>query len=148
MNYQMVKFVKLHEKRELIELNNSYTYRNDKKYKWLQRLCFFILGKIGAWNQEKTVKYTRITFKTDDFMKAIFTQKDELARWFNRDGIKILIGGEDFQKLMHSEMIRDSFRFHASYHFGCGKGRYQIYGLDATVIPWMKGILVLPKEEE
>ena len=50
-----------------------------------------------------------------------------------------LVGGEDFQQLMGSPEIHNVLNFSAPI----GWGR-EIYGLKVEVIPWMRGMVVLP----
>lgn len=139
MDKQRVNFVQIKEFRRTVEFKDSYQFRKDKKYHRLQRLCFWILEKIEAWNQESVVSYERVSFDTDDFIHLILAQQSWLSGFLGKNGRRILIGAEDFEKLMGMKEIQQSFNFSASYNDG-----RQIFGLEIEVIPWMRGILVLP----
>ena len=62
-------------------------------------------------------------------------------REFNYHPSRLLIGAEDFEELMHEKEISESMTFRANYY-----DHQEIVGLKVTVIPWMRGVLVLPKE--
>lgn len=125
-----------------------YQLRADRKHVWLQKLCFRILNKLGAnWIEDRTeVNYVQID--SSKFMRNIFTQIKEIQSEFQHKPKTILIGSEDYHKLMDDKDFHAMFRFEAEYHtsrrtqFGEYVGT--VDGLSVQVIPWMQGILVLP----
>ncbi len=75
----------------------------------------------------------------ETFMERIFKQKDGIERFFNRKPKTLLIGAEDYAELMHEVVSSQEFRFNAEYWY-----TNQPFGLNVRVIPWMRGILVMP----
>ena len=49
------------------------------------------------------------------------------------------IGAEDFAKLRRETATTTLFTFDAQYNDG-----YQLYGMKVDVVPWMRGLLVMP----
>jgi hypothetical protein len=85
------------------------------------------------------VTVTRHIIDSDVFMERIFKQQEHLLGYFNHKPKRLLIGSEDFSELMNSDEVRNVMMFNASYNYG-----REICGLQVEVIPWMRGILVMP----
>lgn len=136
----IVEFIETKDKMIRYQKNDSYAFRADRPHKWLQRLCCRIMQKLGAYDMGEKVTYTRHTIDPDVFMERIFRQAYHLEAHFNRKPKRILVGAEDFERIMNCSEIRQSFMFNASYNYG----REIICGLQVEVIPWMRGILVMP----
>jgi hypothetical protein len=134
-----MEFVQTEEKRTQYFRKDAYSFRKDRPYHRLQRLCFWILQKIGAFDVGENLTYTRHTIDTQSFMERLFRQQSHLEGYFNRRPKRLLIGAEDFAVMMGSEEIRQQLIFRTEY----GHGR-EIMGLQVEVIPWMRGILVMP----
>jgi hypothetical protein len=82
----------------------------------------------------------RTPVDAEEFMDKLWKQKRALFDQFNREPQQLIIGADDYEQMMHCENIRQLFTFNASYNYG----RNEIYGLKITVIPWMRGICVMP----
>ena len=109
----------------------------DKPRWWLVRL-------LGGECPFDSVKITRVPVSDKDFMERLWKQKRELVETFHREPTTLFIGGEDYEKLMNSPAVKQMFTVHATYNYG----RREIYGLTVRVIPWMRGILVMPEEQQ
>jgi hypothetical protein len=137
--YQKVDFVTLCERRVPFEKLTAFQFRKDRPAHWLQKACFFVLQKLGAFYMAETVTIERHTLDARTFMERLFKQQEGIARFFNYDSTTLLIGAEDYAELMHEASASQAFAFRAD--FGCGS---TILGLKVHVIPWMRGCLVLP----
>lgn len=124
-----------------IEDESAFQVRKDRPFLWLQRLCFWFLSRLGAYRLDDRVEMRRVAFNADKFMERLFQQKETLAREFNYHPDRLLIGAGDFEELMHETEIYSPFTFNANYY----QSR-QVYGLKVTVVPWMRGVLVVPNE--
>jgi len=138
--YQQVDFVTLCERRVPYEKPYAFQFRKDRPAHWLQRACFFVLRKLGAFYMDETVTIERHTLDARTFMERLFKQQEGIARFFNRDSTTLLIGAEGYAELMHEASASRDFAFRAE--FGCGT----ILGLKVHVVPWMRGCLVLPDD--
>lgn len=56
---------------------------------------------------------------------------------------KILIGSEDFSKLLGKPDINQYITFSSENRLG-GRLGYKICNITVEVIPWMKGVLLVP----
>lgn len=88
---------------------------------------------------DEHMKRTSFEFDTRILVENIFKKKSDLMRNFHKDGQRILIGGADFQELMATPFISTQFMFSAQ----CNSS-YGILGMNIEVIPWMRGMIVMP----
>lgn len=139
MNEQVIQFVKTTEKWHTVTVKDAYEFRKDRPARWLQSVCLWVLRKLGAFYQRDTVTIERHVLQAKTFMERLFKQRAEIASLLNREPKVMLIGSDDYFELMNEPAIHQSFVFDAEY----GKDR-RILGLEVRVIPWMRGVLVMP----
>jgi len=108
--------------------------------KWWDRPRWWLVKLLGGTNPHDTVKVIRVPVNGNDFMTRLWKQKRALVEQFRREPTTMLIGMEDYQELMSSQAVRDAFQFKASFNYG----EHEIYGLTVKVIPWMRGMVVMP----
>ena len=121
----------------------SFTFRSDRPCHWLQRLCLFVLRRLQCYELIPTYTVERRTIDSESFMQRLFEAHASLQREFYIKPNRLLIGSEDYAGLMREATASDYlFEFGADYRLN---GR--IHGLSVQVIPWMRGILVMPKEK-
>lgn len=136
-----IEFVHLKSVHQVIELRDAFEVRKDRPCVWLQRLCVWVLRKLRAYAQKDTVEIQRAVIDADTFMGRLFKQRRSLVEAFNSEPDRLLIGCEDYAELMNShEIMTRAFSFGARYGHG-----QRMLGLKVQVIPWMRGILVMPK---
>lgn len=142
-----IEFVHQRVDTEWVSIPEGYKFRPAGRLQWLQRAAWRLLGKFGALQQAVEPKFTvtRFSVDTDDFMERLFKQQESLLEGFNRDAGVVLIGGEDFSEMMALPEIRQAISFDSHLYRGDGHGARTIIGLTIKVVPWMRGVLVLPK---
>lgn len=116
------------------ELPNLYVPR------WWDRPRWWLVKLLGGKNPHDSVTVTRIPINDKDFMARLWKQKRALFDQFRREPATLWIGGEDYRELMSSPHIQQAFSFSASFNYG----RDEVYGLRVKVIPWMRGMVVMP----
>ena len=79
-------------------------------------------------------------------MVRITKQHESVFELLNRRPKKILIGAQDYAELMRETAVHYPFAFNASYEIG-ERGVARIMSLEVQVIPWMRGVLVVPPDE-
>ncbi len=129
--------------KKLTEFKDGFEFRSDKKYHSIQKVCFWILIKIGAYRRESVVTYKRYTISPDSFMERLFRQNNYLQREFNVKPSELFIGAEDYAIMMGSDEMKQMLSFNATYSHRDGYGSH-VMGLRIHVIPWMRGIIVMP----
>ena len=140
MNQEVV-FVETQRTSELRLREDRYQYMPKKGWAWLQRVCFWFLGRIGCNPFDEVVAYSRHRIDTQNLVKAIHEQHSGLLDMYHAvKAERLLIGSEDFARLMGAPEIQNMMSFHAAY----ANGR-AIFGMKVTVIPWMSGVLIVPR---
>jgi hypothetical protein len=133
--------------RALVELHTRFALRHDRPARWLQRLCFAVLRRLGAFAQE--VEHT-VAFRLDepDLVRRIDAQVLYVYRKTGRAPTRVVIGYDSWEELrarpdfwsyaslderMPSKVrIRDRF------------GDIDFMGCSVELVPWLSGALVLP----
>jgi len=128
-----------HERTSIFtELDDRFGFRKDRPHKWLQRICLEILRRLGCNIIAETFAYKRHLIDGGTFMSRLLEQKIAVEDFTYIRPSEVLIGGEDYHEMM-AEAAEDVFRFDSEYRLGS-----QVMGLKVTVVPWMRGVLVLP----
>ncbi len=136
---QRIQYANIKEVRTPYVKMDTFEFRRDKKYHWLQRLLFKILATLECHSMGEKVAYDCHEFNTDDLIDNLLKQKCGILEMYDMHGSKLLMGPKEFTELTNLPLIRQTCEFTCDYH----KGR-QIYGLNIRIIPWMVGILVVP----
>ena len=144
---QTVTFIKPYTATKTATDRSAFTVREDRPHLWLQKACCWVLGKLGAYRQDTQTKIEYRTIDADSFMVRIAKQHSAVFELLNRRPSELLIGAQDYAELMHEADTNFPFSFSASYAVG-ERGVAQIMGLNVRVIPWMRGVLVVPNEHD
>ena len=140
MNSQRVEFVLTKESSITTLVKDNFQFRKDKKYHRIQKLLFWGLKKLECYAETETVFFEKHTVATNNFLDALLQQEQELIALYNVRGAFVLIGSEDFSRMTNTPEIRNVFEFSSMYHRD-----NEICGMRVKVIPWMRGVLVVPE---
>lgn len=108
--------------------------------KWWDRPRWWMVRLLGGQCPFDSVKITRVPVNGKDVIDRLLKQKRKLVESFSREPKTLLIGGCDYAELMSCAQVREQFTVYADFHYG----KHEIYGLTIKVIPWMRGMIVLP----
>ncbi len=138
---QVVQFVSHTESISRVMSPNRYTYSPTrgrvlkKLQQWAWRFLFKTRAVAYAFDETTTVESHVVD--SGLFLDRLFQQRAELFDYWGREPKSLIIGREDYRELMGSAP-RGSFIFAADL------GRHTFVGLTVTVVPWMKGMVILP----
>lgn len=118
-----------------------FQVREDRPAVWLQRVCAWVLGRLGAVYMEERCRVTTHLVQPMRLLEAISRQRAEVFEHLGREGSSIAIGGEDYAELMRDPELRSLHFF--EFTTEC-RSAGRVFGLRIQIIPWMKGIVVLP----
>lgn len=148
-----VDFVGHIQTHQLFTHKERFEFNKKSRFHWLQRALLWGLAKLRCHAVDDRVIVTRQVIHRQDFIDYIARQQRELLDLHYHRGSRVLIGAQDFEEIMHSKEIHQMFTFrvdYATYHKSdrpwAEPHRRELCGMLITVVPWMKGILVLPKE--
>ncbi len=125
------------------------TPKGGKVRRYIGRLLEKALHKVSdvsPYFEEKTItEVERVTVDFTEVEKAIFDNVTNVRR-LNEEPFMVLMGGEQFH-MLESNMRSVSFRFPHDYRSNTyyGNEPIQFAGLEVKIVPWMDGILVVPK---
>lgn len=108
--------------------------------KWWDKPRWWLVRLLGGQCPHDTVKVIRVPVHGKTFMERLWKQRRVLVESFRREPTTLWMGAEDYEALMSSPAVRQEFTVHASFNYG----RQEVYSLTVRVIPWMRGILVMP----
>lgn len=134
---------------EVRQVTNAFTFREDLKHHWLQRACLWILMRIGAHQKVKdiTCSYKRAQIESDRLVDYLIKQVHGIhAMMDTRRHLCVLMGPDEFH-----EVCGEVYEYGDPLRFGLDaavyrNGRREIMGMKISIVPWMKGVLVVPAE--
>ena len=135
-----VEFIEWHETSRMRLVPDAYAFSEKRGWHWLQRVCLWILRKLRCQHYEEVVDVQRHVLHCESFMESIFRQNRSVQAVFNRKPTRLVIGSEDYEELMGSPEVRQYVALSGlDYHHGT-----TIQGLRLEIVPWMRGMVVLP----
>lgn len=140
----MIKPIIVHaikSKTKYIRNEKYYALKPKGKMVWLQKLCFWTLGKLKAQALLPHDYVERVVIEPLKVMDNIMAQKINLLNLGYPSKLEIFIGPEMMDTFVMDNM--DYITFTAP--IGVNK---EIMGMDVTVVPWMEGVLVVPKDRK
>jgi hypothetical protein len=140
-----VEYVVVDRRRTYFEVANKYEYRPERGWIWAQRVCLAVLKMIGAHAQDVEVAIEKHVLDADSFMERLFKQQSALMTDFMMMPELLLIGSADYAELMGDLEIQSMINFNVKYKIGY-RGSVEVCGLRVVVVPWMKGMIVMPKD--
>lgn len=134
-----IEFVELEHLTTWELQGDAFGLTPERGWVWLQKLCIWVLRKLGCFYNKPEVEIKRHIIAPDDFMERFFKQSNALEDLRMRPAA-ILVGAEDYRDLMQSSLANEAFSFPARYGHGG-----QICGLEVIVLPTIRGMVVLPE---
>lgn len=120
---------------------NRYTYSptRGRVLKLLQGWAWRFLFKTRAvaYAFDETTTVHRHVLDSGVFLDRLFQQRAEVFDHWGKEPNKLIIGSDDYRVLMGS--VPDFY-----FTFQVNLRRPSFAGLEITVVPWMKGMVVLP----
>lgn len=117
---------------------DKWSFAPVKKWAWLHRAAWWFLGKTGALSNtvSEKISYKEIVIDKDSVSETILRAMDEMSIMNVRPS-SVLMGPEHFDKALYEMRDTYSFTIEMGYH-------RKIYGLPVTIVPWMRGVVVMP----
>ena len=120
-----------------------FVYSPNRKWKWLQKIIFWLLKKLKC-EREQTVTCYKRTISFDNIKNAIWRQIYEVHNFYKKP--KYIIVGQDAER----DIFQDTSNFYSNVVIKpTPNGIMSEYmGLHIITVPWFKGMLVLPDINE
>jgi hypothetical protein len=133
---------------ETLSIEQYHPYLSNKM-KWLQRICFKILEKLGARKYTEYKQSIRSLDKENVLTKILDNQMlaRELSNPYRMDSCSTVIVGRDIlRELQNNSDLWQYARFTVKANY---RNALQIVGhkeIDVIFCPWMEGMFILPPE--
>lgn len=123
---------------------DRYTFTRARGYVWLQRACFWVLEKLGCHAYDEETTYTQISVQRDSVRDLIREQHNALYCLRGPGAIKgVILGPEEAERLT-GEVTRDYYMVSCPSDFVSHYQRGEFQGIKLFVLPWAKGVTLLP----
>lgn len=137
-----IEFVTMEKYDFPVQHDDVFALNRNRKAVWLQKACIWILRKLGCEWMEITTKARRVVIKPRGFMQELQRQRAEIISQLNGEPAVLLIGAEDFEQMMRTEVGGQSFRFTGEYFID-----RRVCGLQVHVVPYLRGMVVLDRRD-
>lgn len=127
---------------------DSYTYHPEKGWKPLQKIALWFLRKLECFRTSLHDEISYVQCDEDTLIERIIKQEREVLGMCGHAPARVYIGRDDFMEILSlRESPHDFFSIEVDYEIGKDRKTYKIRGMPVSVVPWMRGVLVVPKEE-
>ena len=120
-------------------LPDHFTYLPGCGWLWVQKVCFWALRKIGCNASAERAVVTTQTIDADRVVEALFRQAEVVSLLGRERPSEVYMGPDDYMELMGDPWVVGQATFRGQYN----RSRFEVAGLNVTVLPWMKGLLVV-----
>ena len=146
MMKQKVQFVFKENVTQTHEFFEQFELRKDKPFVFAQKVCFWLLRKLGAFvKEEKTVSTRTLEINTEVFLVRLYAQQKHLLAFYDLTASEILMGSIDYAEMMKEQVQLFPFQFVVTTQTNVGRTT-SVCGLTVKVIPWMSGVLIMPSK--
>ncbi len=148
MRNKPIEFVECRETTSQVLEPDAYRYNSDRPARWLQRLCLWVLRKLHCHNYQEEVAYTRHVIRPEKVFDRVLKNHQELLERNVREPHVLYIGAGTFAELMDEDEMKEignPYRFNVTYMHGFNRRGPCLMGMEVHIIPWMEGVLGVPK---
>lgn len=138
----MIKLWRTESHSEFYEYDDQFSFNEKGKHLWLQKICFHILKKLKCNAIGEKLKVSYIEFEPNTVLDYIFNQRREILKHVDDTDCEIFCGAEYFRKLRMED------HHHTLMTFRADSASHQIFGMDVTIVPWIEGVVVVPKKRK
>ena len=130
-----------------VDNTRYFSFRKDKKWHRIQRACFWLLKKIGAFSRDKEISYSykTVAYDPSKVTEYVHRQANYILSRENRHPRYLYVGPQQFHELFNSEVAR--YMSFAPLSITDQYPAPEFAGLKIIVLPWMEGVLVVPEDK-
>lgn len=116
-------------------------FKNEIRPKWLNRLCYWLYGKISRPHVMKDIQIHRVDLNEQNLMEKIREQYNYVYMYHGRQPTRLIIG-QSAELNLSREILEKS---HIYFYVDDWINRMsELYGMKIEIVPWMDGWVVLP----
>lgn len=124
-------------------IQGVYKFKSDKRHHWLQRLCFWILDRLGCQYKELWVEHYTPEVSFDSIVDLVMTQRHAVHAVHYGNCKYLILGREQMYELrLASEIPERQMLFHFPTDYKARRG-LEFAGMAVILVPWFDGIVCL-----
>jgi hypothetical protein len=136
MKYQTIYFQDLRLFTKRIVQKDTFSFNEERGFKFIQKICFYILTKLKCHNvlKEDCIKHYTLELSA---LESILKQENVILEKYDRLPKNIFIGSKEF-----AELCGD---LNSKNYINLSYAEFKTFmGMKIHIVPHMKGILVVP----
>lgn len=129
-----------------ISTDKVYKLNESGKMRWLQKILFKILDKLGAFEYPTISTITSVKVNTKTVFETLMRQAEFSKYDFDQTPKQLIIGDKTFSELIGCEEFRSYISFFAPVEFYDGIGTIRGFKVKIKIVPWWDGCVLLPED--
>lgn len=124
--------------------SEAYEYRPEGRLPWLQRLCFWVVGRLGCVRRERVSRVQVRELDVATIFEAVLEQASGVLWAYGRDCKYVLLGQRQMLGMGHEVADHMLYPMDPARVFP-----ESVAGLQIVTVPWLRdGIICLPDLNE
>jgi hypothetical protein len=124
-----------------------YSFNRHQRFRWLQRICIWVLDKLGCQYYDIQSNFETVTIDFDDIVELVLDQRYAIEYITGKRCKYLVLGREQMVKLRVSVSGQMLFQFPYDYRASIRSDSMTFAGLNVVFVPWFDGILCLQELE-
>ena len=131
-----------------ISTDKVYKFNESGKMRWLQKILFKVLDKLGALEYPTILTVTSVKVNTKTVFETLMKQAEFSKYDFDQTPKQLIIGDKTFSELIGCEEFRSYISFFAPVEFYDGIGTIRGFRVKVKIVPWWDGCVLLPEDHK
>ncbi len=126
--------------------NDTFSYNHSKGWRWVQRLCFYLLRKIGCECYiDQVIRHEEFVFNEGNLCDFLAEHLDSIISQYGfPERGKFLLGRKEARHYINS--VATDYPFSVQWNpqrISVGGSMYYM-GIQIITVPWMEGAIFIP----
>lgn len=121
-----------------------YSYNANKRARWLQKLCFWVLKKLHCEHYEIQCTINTIEVNFDDIVRQVLNTASAIDIVYHHRPKHLLLGHDKMQELGCEANSLMHFSFPPNYQAPVSPP-VKFAGMEIVLVPWMEGLMLVPE---
>lgn len=131
---------------EVFAVSGAYKFNKKKPLHWLQRLCLWVLNRLGCQYYRTETTCQTLTVNFDDIVELVFAQRHAIEAVSRSRCRYLVLGREQMEALDMAMEIPEHqmmINFPTFYEAPINRQRGMFAGMAVIFVPWFDGIVCL-----
>lgn len=129
-----------------ISTDKVYKFNESGKMRWLQKILFKVLDKLGALEYPTILTVTSVKVNTKTVFETLMKQAEFSKYDFDQTPKQLIIGSKTFSELIKCKEFKSYISFLAPGEFYDGMWIIRGFKVKIKIVPWWDGCVLLPED--